>query len=66
MSAMEWRNLEITLIYPVNQISVFIRGFNLKKESKITSKKVDFSLFFPPKKYILDPFYGDFLPDEQL
>ena len=45
-------SIDITYIYG---LAKFIRGYNLKKESKITYEKVDFSLFYHPKKYILDP-----------
>ena len=37
------------------QFAVFIRGYELKKESKIALKKVDLSLFFPTKKVPVNP-----------
>ena len=45
---------------------VFIRGYKLKKESKTALKKVDLSLFFPPKKYQLTPQNKLFNRNEQL
>ena len=47
-------------------VSVFIPGYKLKKESKTALKKVDLSLFFPPKKYQLTPQNKLFNRNEQL
>ena len=50
-----WRKIfTISLTQWVHQ-SVYIRGYDPKKESKIASKKVDFSHFLPPKKYPWTP-----------